>query len=275
MGDTEVDSRTKIFDKFDLGNELSSLVEKKVISRRIADRLEKKLNEKKVNISKEQLQILVKKIAEIIRTYNRSEKPLNNENELLKVEKNLEKKSNTDMNQLIETVEKLKQKLSTIETGIVKNEEKNKTTLPKIVTTDDIIIPKSVETTIKEIEFEPLTEISNDPENIIVLMRWLQYLIDKCGHSNLSTILDYYIDIGWISQDAKLILIDYSNGITEDNSKREIVKREIIDLPSKDHIQSLFFIQKLKGKDIDKHFIDRIDGEITRITKKLDNYHFK
>jgi flagellar protein FlaE len=275
MGDTDVESRAKIFDKFDLENELSSLVEKKVISRRIADRLEKKLNEKKVNISKEQLQILVKKIGEIVRTYSRSEKPLNNENEILKVEKNQEKKSNTDMNQLIETVEKMKQKLSTIETGIAKNEEKNKTTLPKIVTTDDIKIPKSIETTIKEFEFEPLTEIPNDPENIIVLMRWLQYLIDKCGHINLSTILDYYIDIRWISQDAKLILIDYSNGITEDNSKREIVKREIIDLPSKDHIQSLFFIQKLKGKDIDKHFIDRIDGELTRITKKLDNYHFK
>ncbi|OGS40174.1 MAG: hypothetical protein A3K77_03575 [Euryarchaeota archaeon RBG_13_31_8] len=137
---------------------------------------------------------------------------------------------------------------------------------------DDIKIPIK---TIEEFRIDPLTEIPNDPESIIVLMRWLQYLIDKCGHSNLSTILDYYIDIGWISPDAKLILIDYSSGITEDNCKEEIPKREVNDLPSKDHIQSLFFIQKLKGKEIDKHFIDRIDDKLTRITKKLDSYNFK
>jgi len=275
MENIEVDSKTIISDRFDLNGELSALVEKNVISKRIANRLEKKLNEKQVKISREQLQILVKKIKEIIRTYNRIEQPIKDEDTVIKAVKTIEKKSNEDMKQLFETVEKLKQKISTIETGIIKDEKNNKISLPKIVTTDDIEIPKSVVKTIKEFRFDPLTEIPNDPESIIVLMRWLQHLIDKCGHSNLSTILDYYIDIGWISQDAKLILIDYSNGITEDNSKKEIPRREVTDLPSRDHIQSLFFIQKLKGKEIDKRFIDRIDSELTRITKKLDNYHIK
>jgi len=272
MEDIEVDSRTKNFDRFDLENELSALVEKNIISQRIADRLEKKLIEKKVNINLEQLQILVNKIGEIIRTYNKTEHPKNDEHTTTNNTKTVEKKSNTDMKQLFETVEKLKQKISLIETGIVKDMNKNKTSLPKIVTTDDIKLPIK---TIEEFRIEPLTEIPNDPESIIVLMRWLQYLIDKCGHSNLSTILDYYIDIGWISQDAKFILIDYSSGITEDSCKEEIPKREISNLPSKDHIQSLFFIQKLKGKEIDKHFINRIDSELTRITKKLDSYNFK
>jgi len=270
----EPDIKTKISDRFYLESELSNLVEKNIISRRIADRLEKKLLEKKLNISKEQLYLLVKKIGEKIRTYNKDKKQINEEDTVIKAVKNMEKKSNEDMKQLFETVEKLKQKISMIETGIVKDENKNKTPLQKIVTTDDIKIPKNIIKNIKEFKFDPLTEIPNDPESVIIIMRWLQNLIDKCGHTNLSTILDYYIDIGWISQDAKLSLIDYSNGITEDNNK-ETRKKEVTDLPSKDHIQSLFFIHKLKGKEIDNHFIDRIDSEITRITKKLDNNCFK
>lgn len=270
MEDIEVDSRAKNFDRFDLDNELSALVEKNIISQRIADRLEKKLIEKKININQEQLQILVNKIGEIIRTYNKTEQSRNNIDIAKYNEKTADKKSSPDMKQLFETVEKLKQKISIIETGLGK--DSNKKSLPKIVTTDDIKIPIK---TIEEFRIEPLTEIHNDPESIIVLMRWLQYLIDKCGHSNLSAILDYYIDIGWISQDAKLILIDYSSGITEDSCNEELPKKEVSDLPSKDHIQSLFFIQKLKGNEIDKHFIDRIDSELTRIIKKLDNYDFK
>jgi len=275
MENIEGESNTILSDRFDLESELSILVEKNVVPKRIADRLEKKLNEKQIKITKEQLQILIKKIKEIIKTYNKIEQPIKDEETVIKAVKTIEKKSNEDMKQLYETVEIIKQKISNIENGIIKDEKRNKTSLPKIVTTDDIEIPKSEAKTIKEFRFDPLTEIPNDPESIVVIMRWLQYLIDKCGHSNLPTILDYYIDIGWISQDAKLSLIDYSNGITEDSSKRETLKKEITDLPSIDHIQSLFFIQKLKGKEIDKHFIDRIDSELTRITKKLDNYHFK
>jgi len=271
----EVDSKNKISDRFDLESELSSLVEKNIISRRIADRLEKKLIEKKVNINKEQLLLLVNKIKEIIRTYNKSEQSIKDEDTAIKDLKTVEKKSNEDMKKLFETVEKLKEKISIIETGIIKDGKENKTSLPKIVTTDDLKIPGDVVKNIKEFRSDQLTEIPNDPESIIVLMRWLQYLIDKCGHSNLSTILDYYIDIGWISQDVKLSLIDYSNGITENSSGKESLKKEVNNLPSRDHIQSLFFIHKLKGKEIDKHFIDRIDSELTRITKKLDNNYFK
>ena len=105
-------------------------------------------------------------------------------------------------------------------------------------------------------------------------MKWLQYLIDRCGRSNLSAILDYYVDVGWISQDAKISLIDYSHGITEKNNEMETDKI-VTDLPSKDHIQSYLFIQKLKGKQFDKHFLERVDNEISKITKKINSYQFK
>jgi flagellar protein FlaD len=106
-----------------------------------------------------------------------------------------------------------------------------------------------------------------------VLMKWLQYLIDKCGRVYLSEVLEYYVDIGWISEEAKIGLLDYSGGITEESKKNDATRKPMSHLPSKDHIQSLLFIQKLKGNQVDKHFLDRIDGELSKITKKLHADH--
>jgi len=271
-----VDSQEKNSEKFSLECELSALVENNVISKRIADRLQKKLIEKQVKISKEQLYIIVKKISEIIKAYRKNDQVKKGEDTVIKAVQTADKKLDTDMQKLISTIGKLQDKIASIESGVYDDKNlKISTQTPKIVKTDDIKIPKEFTKNQMEFKFEPLSDIPTDPESIIVLMRWLQHLIDKCGHFNLSAILDYYVDIGWITQDAKLILIDYSNGITEDRNKLDSIKKEICDLPSQDHIQSLYFIQKLKGKEIDKHFIDRIDGELTRTTKKLENYQSK
>jgi archaellum component FlaD/FlaE len=173
-------------------------------------------------------------------------------------------KKDEDMQKILETIEELKEKINYLEKG--------NTGGPKVVTTDEIQVPESVIENQPQWNVDPLTEIPNNPESVIILMKWLQYLIDICGRPNLTNILDYYVDIGWISQEAKLNIIDYSKGITEKNKKDETIKKQISDLPSKDHIQSLVYIQKLKGMQFDKHFIDRIESELSRISKKIDSY---
>ena len=249
MENIEGESSTRVLDRYELESQLSALVEKIIISQKIADKLEKKLIEKKVNINQEQLQMLVNKIGEIIRTYNRNDHKIKDESTESKVDRTIENKSITDMRQLFETVDKLKQKISIIETDIIKGD--NKKSLPKLVTTDDIKIPKNIIKPIEEFRFDPLTQIPTDAESIIVLMRWLQYLINKCGHSNLSTILDYYIDIGWITNDAKLNLIDYSNGITGDISNRDSLKREITDFILGELMEEK---KEIKGKSLSEVF---------------------
>jgi len=52
-------------------------------------------------------------------------------------------------------------------------------------------------------------------------------------------------------------------------------KKDMTELPSTDHIQSFIFIQKLKGENFDKHLIDRIESDLSRITKKIYDYQFK
>jgi len=232
------DNENKSLEGFELGNELSALVAKNIIPPRLAEKLEHKLKEKQIKISKKQLNILVDKIRNIMRTYSKFDY--------------IDKKDSTER----------------LEPQRI---EERKISPPTIVTTEDIQVPEKITIPVQELKLYPLTEIPNNPESIIVLMKWLQYLIDKCGRSYLPEILDYYVDIGWISEDAKINLIDYSNGITDDK-KRENIRPGLSDLPARDHIQSLLFIQKLKGRQFDKHFLDRIDGEISKITKKLNNY---
>lgn len=264
MVESEKDSNNP--EEFDLNTELSILVSKNIIPSRLAERLENKLKDKKIKITKEQFQLLIEKIREVIGKYAKTEKPKQTEEPTKTVQPSIINKDE-NMQKLIETVEKLKERLTYIEKDTINKQ--------KIVTTDDIHVPEGIMDTVHEWKVDPLTEIPRDPENVIVLMRWLQYLIDKCGRPNLTNILEYYVDIGWISQDAKINLIDYSHGITEKERKGETARKHITDLPSKDHIQSFIYIQKLKGIQFDKHFIDRIESELSRITKKNDNYLFK
>jgi flagellar protein FlaD len=271
MGDKEGDSENKTLDEFELGNELSALVESKIIPERIAEKLEQKLKDSQVKISKKQLNMLAEKIQNIIRTYSKFDK--NDKDEKQKTG-TIEKTPDANMKMLSDTIGKLHDRLNNIESGVVNKTDK--TSSPRIVKTEDIQVPESISGPVHEWKLDPLTKIPSDPESVIVLMKWLQFLVDKCGRSNLPDILDYYVDIDWISQDAKIDLIDYSNGITDEGPKGEnIARRKATDLPARDHIQSLLFIQKLKGRQFDKHFLERIDGEISRLNRKLDNYRLK
>jgi archaellum component FlaD/FlaE len=261
MVEGEEESKTQ--NKFDFSTELSTLVSKNEIPSRLAEKLEKKLNEGKVTISEKQFKSLIEKIKDIMRTYAKTGK-ITETKEPVKKGTPSNITNDYDMKKIFETIEELKEKINFLEKGV--------TNEPKVVTTDDIKVPESVTGEKTNWNVDPLTEIPNNPESVIILMKWLQYLIDKCGRPNLTNILDYYVDIGWISQEAKMNLIDYSQGITDKEKKEDATKKQITDLPSKDHIQSLVYIQKLKGMQFDKHFIDRIESELSRISKKIDSY---
>ena len=97
MENIEGESSTRVLDRYELESQLSALVEKNIISQKIADKLEKKLIEKKVNINQEQLQMLVNKIGEIIRTYNRNDHKIKDESTESKVDRTIENKSITEI----------------------------------------------------------------------------------------------------------------------------------------------------------------------------------
>jgi flagellar protein FlaD len=258
MGDSNIQNKNN--SNFDFSKELSTLVTKNILPKKIAVKLDNKLKEKNIKLSKEQFYLLIDKIIGFFKDYTNLEKtkPANYDN----ISDKKQEYDSSNMKTLSETIEKLEERIEKLEVPGTES--------TKVVTTDDIKIPRG-----SDWDWQPLKNVPTDPENIIVLMKWLQYLIDRCGRINLSNILDYYVDIGWISQDVKINLMDYSHGIADENKKDAQITKNVNDLPSKDHIQSFIFIQKLKGVALDKHFVDRIDSDISRITKKLDGYNFK
>ena len=155
------------------------------------------------------------------------------------------------MQQLIETLDQIDQRLTQLEET---TKQKNKT--GQTSATDQI---------------DPLHELGNETEHIVVLMKWLQYLVDKTGKTQLPEILTYYVDIGWISDDVRLDMIDYAKGIT-DIKPTEGTKKSTYQLTTKDHIQSLLFIQKLKGQQLDERFISKIDREMQKMERSIDQY---
>jgi len=288
VGENSRERENKVSENFELKSELSALVAKNVIPKNIADKLEQKLKEKQVKIGKADLDLLASKIRDVMHTYARFGQS-NDKNKAPDVEQPMGKRTelNVDMKKLVDSTKELQERIANVENAIGKSNESThidittegeeiqfgmngeKISSPKTVTTEDVKVPYA------QGDIDPLTEVPNDPESVVVLMKWLQFLIDKCRRSYLSDILDYYVDVGWISEDVKISLIDYSSGITEEGKKGETANKGTSDLPVRDHIQSLLFIQKLKGKQFDKHFLDRIDGDISRMMKKLDNYHLK
>ena len=256
------DKNVSLTEEFDLDVELATIVEKNMLPSRIAEKIGEKLKEKNIKITKEQLYKLVEKIQSAIQTYTgQTFVPVN-------YSKDAAAEVNANMKELVESIEKLEERIKDIEDTKL---EGLKGVTGRLVKTKDIKTVEKAGVVLQE-EMEPLFEISNDPESIVVLMKWLQYLVDKLGKNNLQDILGYYVDIDWISDDVRLDLIKYSKGITD---AKEGAKRGMTNLSTRDHIQSLLFIQKLKGQQLDERFIWKIDREMEKMTKSIEEYQFK
>lgn len=272
---------------FDLQLELSSLVADKIIPYSIAEKLEKKIVEKQVDITKDQLYTLANKIHDLIQIYKeKGSLPEPIEPKEIKTEpKSLEdsSKPSDDVDSktievFVNKIEELQQKIEKLEgekqlRPLDKDKEKNQNSL-----INDFELPYEESISTENLTTDPLQSIPSSPESIIVLMNWLQYLVNRCGHDNLADVLDYYVEVDWITDDVKISLLEYAIGITEgstSNTDQGNIEKDgkKSNLPSKDHIQSYLYIQRLKGKTFEKHFVERINGELARIEKKVDTYH--
>ncbi|MBS3749301.1 MAG: hypothetical protein KGY65_05475 [Candidatus Thermoplasmatota archaeon] len=290
--------------EFDLQLELSSLVADQIIPQSIAEKLEQKLVEKQVDITKDQLYALAEKIHSLIQTYKETgslPNPTENSVESSASVENDQVDSATDeeidssevstgsdsvddqsVSEFMEKIEELQQKIDMLEeekqNGFADEGQGSDQQPRQEARDDEFQLPYDESVSTKHLTTDPLESIPTNPESIIVLMNWLQYLVNRCGHENLAHVLDYYVDVDWISDDVKISLLEYATGITEGKDTTEGSKKnsdKSSDLPSKDHIQSYMYIQRLKGKKFEKHFVERINGELARIEKKVDTYHHK
>jgi archaellum component FlaD/FlaE len=276
QGDLPQNNGEKLLEEFEINEELNSIIDHHVLPSRIAQKIGEKLKEKNVKVTKSQLYRLIEKIQTFLRANpsfasTQSEQMKRTESaSLLREGKRTWNDSDTqttDMKQLIEKVELLSERLKLIEQNRM---DTIRGTAGKAAKTRNL---KSVEPTdFLGGDIQPLEQIPQDPESIVVIMKWLQYLVERVGKNNLPDVLGYYVDIGWISDDVRLDLISYSKGITEETGQKGA---HLTHLPTKDHLQSLLFIQKLKGVQLDDRFLSKIDRDMEKLVKSLEDYRLK
>ncbi len=268
MSEGDQNQGEKPLDDAEIRTELSLLVERNILTQKIAQRVADKLKERNIRISRNQLNRLTEKLQSVLSNYKVSgamqpDLPKKVETRAL----NDPVVQTTDMKRLLDAVEQLNQRIKVIEEQRIDGVQG---VSGRLVKTRDIRSWESTDS--MEGHIQPLEQIPSDPESIVVLMKWLQYLVDRTGKNNLPNTLGYYVDIGWISEDVRLDLMNYSKGITEDPAQ---AGNHPPQLPTKDHLQSLLFIQKLKGFQLDDRFLNKIEREMEKIVKSLEGYPSK
>ena len=250
-----------LVEKFEIGAELSALVAQGRITPSIAEKIKEKVKEKNLTLTKDQLYKLVNKINSYLRE-KATQTPSTSQPST--PPSTTSSQPTEEMNKFLQTLENLHQRVERLE-RMQDEWMKNVDVKIKESKPEDIRIPGE-----ENIEFRASTldSLPNDPEGVVIVMKWLQYLVDRVGKENISKVLDYYVDIGWITDDVKVKLLEYCEGITEETSERR-------NLVAKDHIQSFLYIQKLKGNEIDEHFIGKLERDLNKLSKNLENLSFQ
>ena len=89
-----------------------------------------------------------------------------------------------------------------------------------------------------------LSYLDNRPETSIILMNWVKFLLEMGGRNNLFEILEYYVEMRWISRDVSSTMMNYANVIDYNIEKP---KGKLL---PETHTTSLMFIEQLKGRKI-------------------------
>ena len=116
-----------------------------------------------------------------------------------------------------------------------------------------------------------LEKIPQDMASTLIALKWLGFLIDRVGMQNLEQVLEFYYEIGWISEDVLNTMLKYANGTKPHH--REPNWRPEDKLTIQDHLISLLFIERLRGVRITREVLDSIEREMKVINRVLEEVY--
>lgn len=105
-----------------------------------------------------------------------------------------------------------------------------------------------------------LTKISNEPSFVMLMLKWLDFLLERAGYMGMIKVLLYYEDLGWISEAVRGRMIKYSRDL---GAEKKYAKGK--GLTVRDHIVSLYFITKLQGIKLDAGIYSSVVGELENL----------
>ncbi|WP_321419148.1 FlaD/FlaE family flagellar protein [uncultured Methanomethylovorans sp.] len=112
-----------------------------------------------------------------------------------------------------------------------------------------------------------LTRIMKNSTSIKLCMEWLEFLMELVGRNNLPDILSYYEELGWITEEVRMELMRYAEGIDFYMEKPDWK------LTPDDHVKSIWFIENLAGIKVDKNKLSVIDRDIEKVRKSSEIYN--
>jgi len=112
-----------------------------------------------------------------------------------------------------------------------------------------------------------LATIESTPSNVVLLLTWIEFLLERVGRNNLVDALDYYVEIGWISEEVASTMLSYARGLDY------YVEKPTWRLLPDDHTKSLLFIERLLGNKIDRARLNSVEREMTKVKHGLEELY--
>ena len=101
----------------------------------------------------------------------------------------------------------------------------------------------------------------------VILLNWIEFLMERVGRNNLMDALDYYVDIEWIGEPVRDEMLAYARGIDY------YVEKPTWRLLPEDHTKSLIFIERLRGHRIDRNMLSTIEREMSKVKHGLEELY--
>ena len=138
-----------------------------------------------------------------------------------------------------------------------------------------------------------LMDIRRDPMTLTLLMRWVEFLLERVTREKFSLVIDYYVEIGWISGNVRSQVLAYARGEMQDITKYMGGEEDISDespdlkvtsaavykkvddwrLSADDHLKSMLFISKMAGIEVDRDKLNSLEQQIKRFKENLEGYY--
>ncbi len=116
-----------------------------------------------------------------------------------------------------------------------------------------------------------LKQIPNDAKSIMILLKWIEFMIERVGYDGLEELLNYYVDINWISDNVLFTILRYAKGIRLYHQNSDW--RPVGYMNVQDHITSLLFIEALRTGRFNKELVMEVEREIYKIKKEVAEIH--
>ena len=116
-----------------------------------------------------------------------------------------------------------------------------------------------------------LKQIPNDAKSIMILLKWIEFMIERVGYDGLEDLLNYYVDINWISDNVLFTILRYAKGIRLYHQNSDW--RPVGYMNVQDHITSLLFIEALRTGRFNKELLMEVEREIYKIKKEVAEIH--